>query len=438
MSNRFPNKFVYLGVFVIVVFFIFRPIQTTTIIEQNENHTVNDNKVTIAVTYEKLAENVMTWPHPVSEEKVIALINFTETEINQYCKDNLIETRFRFIPIPVIHKGGTPPGENPPGLDEMIQLNQSGIKLIVGHDFSLANRYCFEYANEHDMLLLSPFGVGVGLSIADDNLFKLTPNYYETPEVYDKVFAQLIKELGYTAFITINTGMRRFNQNVINETATALNYSYRSTLVEVDINSENFKPYLDRAEDYLIDSIETYGIENVCILVEPLWDEDSVFLDTVNDYPILSNVTWFDYVGLSEELVIEEGYADSLAKYGYTRLVISPSLSNYSIEFWEMYEEVVGFLPTPSRMYLEAARYDAMWIMAKAVIEANSSRSSDVKMILPDMCAGYVGVIGDCTLNSYGDRISADYAIYRWVDIDDVQFKKMGHYDSSLKKLQFE
>ena len=97
-----------------------------------ENNQINDDSsVKIAVTYEKLAENVVLFPHPVTEEKITALVTMVEDDINQYCIGNQIKTRFNFIPTPIIHKGGTQQGENPPGLDEMIQLNQNGINLIV-------------------------------------------------------------------------------------------------------------------------------------------------------------------------------------------------------------------------------------------------------------------------------------------------------------------
>ena len=106
-----------------------------------------ENVVNIAVTYQKLTETVQIWPHPIKEEYIKALVNLTETEINQYCNENQYETRFRLIPTPIIYKGGGKKGDLPPGLEETMQLNENGINLIVGHDFSL-NRYSYEYAND--------------------------------------------------------------------------------------------------------------------------------------------------------------------------------------------------------------------------------------------------------------------------------------------------
>jgi len=400
--------------------------------DPENNQTDDNNIVKIAVTYEKLAENVELFPHTVSEEKITSLVELAEKEINQYCTDNQIETRFTFIPTPIIHKGGTSTGENPPGLDEMIQLNQSGINLIVGHDYSQANHYSLQYANEHKMLLLSPSGVGLGLSKPNDYLYKLMPNEYEDPEVYEKVYAQMIKKLGYTAFITINTGRKSFYPNVVEEAAKALNYSYRTTLVEYDINFDDFDPYLEKAAGYLLDTIELYGIENICVLIEPLWIDDDVFRDVADRYPILSNVTWFDYVGLSEEWVVENEFDQRLAKYGFTRLIMYPADSAQADLFYQKYVEEVGELPTPSRMYDEAARYDACWLMALSVLQANSSDPDDVMAVLPSVCESYEGVLGNYSLNEYGDRVSTDYRVFTWENDDgEVFFKDSGYYNST-------
>ena len=395
-----------------------------------------ENTVNIAVTYEKLAENVGLWPHPVSDEKIIALVNFTEAQINQYCKENQIDIKFQFIPTPVLHKGGTQAGENPPGLDETIELNAAGINLIVGHDYSLANVYSLDYANENDMLLLSPQGVGIRLSIADDNLFKLSPNDYDDPEVYDRVYAQMIKELGYQAFISINTGTHCFNRNLLDETAKAISYAYEKTQIEFDINADDFTPYLDRAAENLQTAIDTYGVDRVCVLMEHMWiDKLKPFLDLMDNHSVFQQVTWFDFVGLSEEIFIEEGLEPRLAKYGFISIRKAPVISEKSNEFLTWYEEEIGELPTPSKRYGEAARYDAMWIMAQAVIEANSTNTEDVKKAIPRVCHEYFGVIGNCTLNSLGDRVSADYDVYRW---GETQFENIGHYDSENHRFSIE
>jgi hypothetical protein len=270
VNNSQRTAIIILSIFLFTVIILTQDNDKAPI--QEEISASEENIVDIAVTYMKLADDVQRWPHPVSEEKIVLLINSTGAEINQYCNDNQIDTRFKFIPTPVFHKGGIPAGENPPGLDEMIQLNNAGINLIVGHDYSSANWYSLDYTNEQNMLLLSPMGVGLGQSIPDDNLFKLTPNVYEDPDVYDRVYAQMIKELGYDAFISINTGKHCIFRNLLDETSQAISYSYEGSQVEFDVNADDLTPYLDRAAENLQTAIDVYGVDHVCVLIDQLWD----------------------------------------------------------------------------------------------------------------------------------------------------------------------
>ena len=57
--------------------------------DPENNQTDNKNTVKVGVTYEKLAENVELFPHPVSEEKITTLVTMTENDINQYCAARL-------------------------------------------------------------------------------------------------------------------------------------------------------------------------------------------------------------------------------------------------------------------------------------------------------------------------------------------------------------
>lgn len=402
-----------------------------------ENTQTSEKIIEIAVTYEKLAENVELYPHPVSEEKITALITMVENDINKYCTDNQIETRFNFTPTPVIRKGGTSKGENPPGLDEMIQLNQFGINLIVGHDFSLANVYSLQYANEHKMLLLSPSGIGIGLSKPGDYLYKLMPNEYEDPEVYAKVLAELLKSKGYEAFLVIGSGEHLFMREWLDIIGEELSYQYRVNEVLLDINAEDYGPYFEQAARVLNETIMEYGEDKVCIFIEPwLSNELRKILDQADNYPVLVSVEWIDYGGMSEEWVVENGFEDRLADYGFTRLVACPADTARADVFYQRYVEMVGELPTPSEMYGEAARYDACWLMVLSVLQAQSSNPEDVIDVLPSVCESYEGVLGDCSLNEYGDRVATDYRVYTWeYDRGKTLFNEIGYYNSTNHSL---
>lgn len=363
----------------------------------------------------------------------------TEGEINNYCSEHNITYRFELVPIPVKYKPGRGEEDLPPGLNETRQLNEEGLNLIVGHDFSLANRYSLECVEEKDMLLLSPSGIGLGLSKPDDGLFKLMPNECDDPEVYAEVLANLLETMGYRAFITIGTGEHLFMREWLDVIGERLSYPYHETEVVLNINAEDYGPYIEQAAKYVNDTVSEYGVDKVCVLIEPFWvDELERLLNKADEHDILSKVEWFDYGGIPEEAIAEYDLENRVAKYGFTKLIMHPAQSPQADEFYQSYREQVGALPTPSKLYDEAARYDACWIMAQSVIQANSTHPLKVKEALPIVCESYKGVLGDCSLNLYGDRKKTDYRIYEWTTLDDgSQLEAIGHYSASDESFTF-
>jgi len=314
----------------------------------------------------------------------------------------------------------------------MIQLNQSGIDLIVGHDYSLANVYSLNYANENNMLLLSPSGIGIGLSKPDDYLYKLMPNEYEDPEVYAKVLAMFLKSKGYEAFVVIGSGEHLFMREWFDVIGEKLSYPYRINEVVLDANAEDYGPYFEQAAGVLNMTIKQYGADKVCVFMEPwLSNELRKILDQANNYQVLASVEWIDYGGMPEDWVIENGFEQRLAEYGFTRLVACPADTDRADVFYQRYLDEVGELPTPSEVYGEAARYDACWLMALSVLQANSSNPETVKAVLPIVCSSYEGVLGDCSLNEYGDRVSTDYKVFQWTKSEDAFFNDIGYYNST-------
>jgi len=51
---------------------------------------------------------------------------------------------------------------------------------------------------------------------------------------------------------------------------------------------------------------------------------------------------------------------------------------------------------------------------------ASADDASALRALIPDIAAGYPGVIGDCTLDQYGDRNVALYGVDRYEIVDGV------------------
>lgn len=170
----------------------------------------------------------------------------------------------------------------------------------------------------------------------------------------------------------------------------------------------------------------------MCIIIEPCSYGLEKILDQADNYPVLGSVEWIDYGGMPEEWVTEKDLEKRLAKYGFTRLIPYPADTAKADEFHQRYVEDVGELPTPSKVYGEAARYDACWIMALSVLQANSSSPEAVKTVLPGVCESYYGILGLCSLNENGDRVSSDYRVFTWItDGEEAYFNDSGYYNST-------
>jgi ABC-type branched-subunit amino acid transport system substrate-binding protein len=65
-----------------------------------------------------------------------------------------------------------------------------------------------------------------------------------------------------------------------------------------------------------------------------------------------------------------------------------------------------------SLSYYVANEYDACWLYAKAIINAETTETEAIKMILYEIADNHYGVSGPIFLNDNGDRHLVDYDIW--------------------------
>jgi hypothetical protein len=392
------------------------------IVNEPSPETEKENELRIAVTYLVLSNDTEIWPHPVPEKDILALINMTECEINQYSKIQNVSTRFKLIPMKIMYYQ-----PNPPGLNELKALHEQGISLVVGHDISMALAYSYTYAHEKRILMLSPTSTYWGPEPLGDYVFTLRPS------TYSEVFADMIADLGYKKAVVLWSGHDHWVP-LLGSVSERLGYDVSETTVVYNIHDpETYGYYLDKTAEKIRNLLEEHSSDEVCLLFDMMDDPEEVpnILQSAREFPELSLIRWFDFAGSSEEVVVEEGADTLFAEHGLVQIIRSISDNTKSHNFTEKYLRNVGPLPTPSRVYDQAARYDAIWLMAKTVLECGTANSTVVREKLPEVAGNYVGVIGSCRLEN-GERSLADYRVYEWCKIaDEVLFSEIGRFDSS-------
>jgi hypothetical protein len=397
--------------------------------EVEDDSLLKTNPVKIALTYIQESINFYSYPSDFDAIVVEKLVDMVEKEINDFCDENGVKTRFDFIPYPVDYLRQ----HEHPGLPEARQIKADGILLVIGHDTSMLIHGAYDYVHKNNMLMLCPQG-GSSFTTADDHFFTLLAPSRASRES----LAELVSTLGYKAFVAVVPEEHYLCKDTIDEIAETITFNSEGSWVFYDVNSQDLRGTAKTIAMKLSELVALYGRDHVCVLSEPmLYSEDEeIFLGALETYPVLSSVRWFDVMGHSEEFVKKYLPLNIVAKYGFIQTIDWPSYTVRLEEFLNEYRDAVAEEPTPSRLYLQAARHDAMWLLALSVLDAGSSKTADVMVTLPEVGRGFEGVLGNCTFDAYGNRLVSDEAFFGWTSVDGVvRFQLVGLYESSSKRV---
>jgi ABC-type branched-subunit amino acid transport system substrate-binding protein len=161
----------------------------------------------------------------------------------------------------------------------------------------------------------------------------------------------------------------------------------------------------------------------------------SMFYFDLNEYPRLLNRTWFASSNVNSNYTSELSVTPEMdrMKLIHTVLDESPDTSNslymrikdeYYAEFGENLTKYKGNI------------YDAVWLSALTVIEIGEYNNTAFIEAFPRVAGNYTGVSGNCSLDKYGDRLHADYHIYRYVLRDEnIYLKEIGYLDTSKPEI---
>jgi branched-chain amino acid transport system substrate-binding protein len=382
--------------------------------------------VKIALTYIRQTSNYSSLPESLDAGVVLGLVEMVEGEINDYCRAEGYETSFDFQPYPVLYFRQ----KEHPGLPEVRQIRADGVSLVIGHDTGMLIDGAYDYVHENDMLMLSPDG-GTFFTEGDedDRFLTLIASPYSDVDA----LSALMRYRGYTAFVALLPSPGTTMRTMAERLADSLKFDAKESTVLYDPNYGDFKTLAGFVSGEMAELEAAHGEGHVCVVTAPPFyseDEAAGYLDALGSYPNLSNTTWFDIAGTPEEhvkLLSDE----TVARYHFTQAMPWPTTGRRLDDFMAKYLNEVGELPAPRRLYQQAARHDAMWMLALSVLRTNSTDASTIRDALLDVSKDYLGVLGDCTLNSYGSRASSDYALFEWVMRgDSAEFTLVGHYSS--------
>ena len=352
------------------------------------------------------------------------MVDIAEEDINDYMERNNYSYRFEFL----IENAE---GQVDVHLEKVQEFKSMGIDLIIGGALSSQAQGSLSYVNQNDMLLLSHGSNNPALGIPDDNLFRLCPTVLSQT----RAIAETLRSYGIEACVVIQRA-----DAMIDDIYTALKEEYEELggamlgRIRYEVGTTDFSDYLQSAENIAAQAVEEYGRHRVAIEVLGL-DEVARMAAQAADYPTLYGCKWFGYVGTAlASRILSDAPEEADHLKIFSPIMAPPDTQQYQ-SLYDRYSSVMDRGPN----FFEAAFYDACWLYALTVAEADSADAMDVKAQLPLLASRYGGASGEWDLNEDGDRESANYDILACVLEDgEAERVKYGYYDGKTGQVVWE
>lgn len=281
-------------------------------------------------------------------------------------------------------------------------------QVVLGPQSSAEAAAVKDYANAHNMLVVSQGSTAGALSIEDDNLFRFCPDDH----IEGLALAKTIYNDGIRALVTAarddagNKGLQLSTGNAFK----ALNGKVSATIPYSNASNVDFTTLLADIKN----SIQQYKSANATVEIAVYlasFDECVTLFQQAATDPVLSSVRWYggDGTALSAALTGNTAVADFAiaTKYFAPSFGLPAQASAKWQPLADKIKERTGITPDAFAL----ATYDALWVIAMSYNAFPYTRPEFAKLKSEFiMQAGkYYGTTGATMLNAAGDRAVGAY-----------------------------
>lgn len=291
-------------------------------------------------------------------------------------------------------------------LTQVQMFDEQGIDLLVGAmtDSSLQN--VKDYANGHNMLLISCCSTSLDLAIADDSVFRFVPE--DTHQINPLI--RVFKDDGIEAIVPVWAG-ESYDDTMHNSLAAAFKdkggFVYSGLRYNPD--TPEFSREIDLLDEYVQEAVDAYGAERIAIVVVS-FDRIEPLMQEAMHHTILGDVRWFGLQTYSASPVFTDRDALTFAnKVRLTYVQFSPGGGSIHNSMTQHMTKLTSHTPVASAYSM----YDAIWVLGKSIEAANSTDAASVKAVLQSVSDKYDGVLYRTALNDNGDLLLANYGIWQ-------------------------
>ena len=324
-------------------------------------------------------------------------------DFNGYLVEQGIEWRLEMI----VEDTATSPAI---ALEKIQSLHSDKVEVVVGPFTSASVLSVKGYSDVNGMLILSPGFAAPSLAIEGDSIYRMLPD----DSNQGAILAELFEADGTTAMVPMWRGDTY--GDILQRTA-AKAFESRDGIVHDGIrytpDSSGLSLEVPILADAVQQMVDQYGADKVGVLLIS-FDEFIQIVQLASLHDVLTQVRWYgtDSMAGSSQLVAggtESEFAEQVA-FTTIELLIVPG---------NRYGDVSSRLAadlgaTPSELVYLA--YDAVWIVGKSIMAADSAGAEEVTSVLHWTAAAYDGAVSSGGFNVAGDGALATYRAWHIVD----------------------
>jgi len=309
---------------------------------------------------------------------------------------------------------------------------EKGVDFFVGPMASGEAGACLDYANDNEILFISPSATSESLKV-DDWFFRFVVDDTFT----HRVQAALIDEYGVKELILTwpDRYWEDYNKELLTNAVADFNPNiniYDSEQYRYDPDESDFADTVEGLNKLIADlvsqGVDYEDIGLVCIGAD---HEVAAIMTEADNYTQMKKIMWFgtEYSELSDGVLTYPVAAQFAADVGFIYPRIRMDVDMPEESWYEYIKEHIQAEVGREPDYYAYATNDIICVLALSFDE-HGYDSVTVKENLPDKTDEYTKVYGSSghvVLNEYGDRAYADFAL--WEVNNQKEWQDVGYYE---------
>ncbi len=291
-------------------------------------------------------------------------------------------------------------------LDKLQSLYARGIKFVIGPASSGELTNILKYAQDNQIIVISPSSTAVGLAVEKPFIFRFCPN----DKFQGVALARAMIQAGIKYLYQV------YRQDIYGQglaTATLDRFKQLGGVVLDSVGypaeTKDFSAIVATMNDKIKSAIAQYGADKVGVHLIA-FEEGALLFKVATEYPDLRKVKWFGSDGTagSGEFLKDPAVVQFSIDTKFLNTIFAPTKSVLTDRVRDYVKQVRGVEPDAYTYIV----YDIAWVIVKAILEASSVDTVKVEKVIPQVASSFFGASGWILLDATHDRISADYGLW--------------------------